>query len=418
MRIPGVLGAATAATLLCTTPFPAQATRVAYQVPCPEELDRSEPLDVVAPDGSPSQMFVPAHLCTVDGEVMELIADIDLEGGLIADAVFRTLDEDELAAAAAADVGDNVAGSSGEEEQAGEAGEEEQVEQQESDGAGEVESGASSAAHCVAGCASECNSLRAPRAEICECISQCDTSGCDDSAKVVIGTYVESGCPNAPDSSEQEEASEAEAGEAEAGGDAGEDQGVASNQTDATEPRRWGSGGSGKVEARAEREEPIEPAEAWTLESAQQFLGLWEGDIVSQDGEERVEGVRYNFTEIGLVYIKIPLRNEANLPGIRMRYVPSWGPEPHELLLTHIEPEYTHLPQQPCLFEFMGVDLLAIQFPRMTTVQAPNGDVVAGPLVQAEEMGGDGHKERVALRRVQGTGYGEDDDGAFAHEEL
>ena len=411
----GVLGAA----LLCALPSPAQATRVAYQVPCPEELDRSKPLDVVAPDGSPSQMFVPAHLCTIDGEVMELIADIDLEGGLIADAVFRTLDEDEPAAAAA-DVDENVAGGSGGEGEqagdAGEAGEEEQQEQQESDGDDSADSGSTSAARCVAGCASECNSLRAPRAEICECISQCDTSGCDDSAKVVIGTYVESGCPNAPDSPGQEEASGAEAGEAGAvDEEAGEDQGVASNQTDATEPRRWGSG---KVEARAEREEPIEPAEAWTLESAQQFLGLWEGDIVSQNGEERVEGVRYNFTELGLVYIKIPLRNEANLPGIRMRYVPSWGKEPHELLLTHIEPEYVDLPQQPCLFEFMGVDLLAIQFPQFTTVQAPNGDTVAGPLVQAEEMGGDGHKERVALRRMQGTGYGEDDDGAFAQEEL
>ena len=136
----GVLGAA----LLCTLPSPAQATRVAYQVPCPEELDRSKPLDVVAPDGSPSQLFVPAHLCTVDGEVMELIADIDLEGGLIADAVFRTLDEDEPAAAAA-DVDENVAGD------AGEAGEEQQVEQQESDGDDSADSGSTSAARCVAG---------------------------------------------------------------------------------------------------------------------------------------------------------------------------------------------------------------------------------------------------------------------------
>ena len=115
-------------------------------------------------------------------------------------------------------------------------------------------------------------------------------------------------------------------------------------------------------------------------------------------------------TALGVLYLKMPMPNPDGLPGIRMKFTPNWARSPHQLLLTHIEREYQDLPDQPCLFQFLTPDRLAIQFPSPRVVEDEAGNPKMAPPVRAVTMGGDAHMERVVLDRVVAV----DDGGAVA----
>ena len=126
---------------------------------------------------------------------------------------------------------------------------------------------------------------------------------------------------------------------------------------------------------------------------------------------------------------------------MRMKFTTNWARSPHQLDLVHIEREFNHLPDQPCIFHFLSDDRLAIQFPMTRVEEDKDGNVVAAPSVRVREpqcfqshcavrcavrlgplsrsivqpshctwclgwnaqpsrMGGDAHMERVVLSRV------------------
>jgi hypothetical protein len=399
-----------------------RAALVAVEMVVPAGLDRSKTLVVDLPDGRQTEVWVQESLA--EGETFEVFTDIDLDAPLNPDAVWRALP---AAAEPDQDAGGAAAGTEAAAQDGG--GAWHRVDGDAAQAGGGASFTAAAAAgegqpdwdgRCIAECATGCHredAAEKTQERICTCIAECPTASCDDTAVLVIRSYVDSGCPGAAPPARGAAAAEGELAAAAARNNA--TTGLAEEeeeQEDAPAPEPEPGPQPETAEQRAEREarevEIYQREEATSLgqwqddfpdrdyQSLTQFLGAWEGEIVADHA--KISGAQYNFTALGLLYIKTPssLRNPANLPGMRMKYSVNWARSPHELRLVHIEHEYKHLPEQPCIFEFISPDLLAIQFPSPRVVEDEEGNFVLGAPVQAVRMGGDVHMERVVLSRA------------------
>ena len=244
---------------------------------------------------------------------------------------------------------------------------------------------------CIAGCASECERELGTQTGICECIAQCPTDDCDDTAQQTILAFIQSGCPGVAPGPVSEPAGSAAALDELA--DEAMNGTTAEAQLPEPEPET--------AEQRAVREaremknhlsEEEHTMAQWrrefpglTHDSVEQFVGVWEGEMVALEG--KVSGAQYNFTAHGVVYIKVPSVNfPGGLPGMRMRFSTNWAPSPHHLDFVHLEREFRHLPDQPCLFEFLSPDTLAIQFPMHRVEEDAEGNVAAAHPVRVSEV--------------------------------
>lgn len=230
-------------------------------------------------------------------------------------------------------------------------------------------------AGCIAECATDCEREFKTEESICKCIARCPPHDCDETATLMIRVFIENGCRGvAPPATTKSaavaldelllEATNGSITETELLDPDAEPEPEAGVETETAEQRDLRKAHELELH---QREEKL-VMDQWraefpgrTHDSIEQFFGAWEGDMVAAEG--KLSGAQYNFTALGVVYIKVPVKLPGNLPGIRMKFSTNWARSPHQLDLVHIEHDFNHLPDQPCLFEFTSADQLTIQFP-------------------------------------------------------